>query len=81
MVLIDTYIVEAIVQVHLNGVYLFDLVSKTILEHLHQMDSMNTFEELWIEKYDLTTRELEVVKWIKKGYSNKVSYPKYYEQT
>ena len=63
-------IVEAIQTVHTKGAYLLDVVTATVLDYMQKSESESSHEISWKERYELSSRELEVMYWIKKGLSN-----------
>ncbi len=63
-------IVEAIKTTHVTGAYLLDSVTSTVLDYMYRSGAEPSHEDAWRERYDLSNRELEVMRWIKKGLSN-----------
>jgi DNA-binding NarL/FixJ family response regulator len=63
-------LVEAVRTVHKTGAYLAESVTSTVLDYIHTTGSAAAYEYQWKERYNLSSRELEVIAWMKKGLSN-----------
>lgn len=64
-------LMEAIQIIWHEGAYLMDSLTAKVIGHLQNAHTTNQhFESSWVDTYQLTTREMDIIQFIKKGYSN-----------